>query len=264
MSPKYSLLLSILDDIRQSAPQEFSDIYDPKRATDERVVDARSRALLHLYLMVECGIDEQDFKARESLICDGPQDGGLDAYFVDLDRKRILLIQSKFRATAKNFETMPIKADALVKTEFDRITQGHDKDSKGQKFNPKVRAFQREIQKLPGQARYDFVIILMANPTSYSVPQMRRLVGNHKHEVFDGNDVYEKLAFPICQGTYFNPREISVEIPLSRETVPRLMQSVKTSAGACDITVIYVPTAEIGKQLLRYKNAILEYNPRNY
>jgi hypothetical protein len=126
------------------------------------------------------------------------------------------MIQSKFRATANNFATVAIKADALVKTEFDRITQGHKTDSKGQKFNSKVRAFQREDEKLSGVARYEYVIVLMANPTQYNSSQMKRLVGNHKYEVFDGNAVYEQLTFPFCQGTCFNPKEISIQIPLSR------------------------------------------------
>ncbi len=108
---KYDLLLRILDDIRRSAPKDLASVYRPTSGKDEQVIEARSRALLHLYLMVECGIDEEDFKGRERLICDGQQDGGLDAYFIDNDRKRILLIQSKFRATANNFVTVPIKAD---------------------------------------------------------------------------------------------------------------------------------------------------------
>ena len=138
MNSKYSLLLKILDDIRESAPKDLFDLYNPSSNNEEPLIEARSRALLHLYLMVECGIDEEDFKARERLICDGTQDGGLDAYFIDIEQERILLIQSKFQATAKNFVTVAIKADVLVKTEFDRITQGHKTDSKGQKFNSRV------------------------------------------------------------------------------------------------------------------------------
>ena len=44
------------------------------------------------------------FSERHDFIAEGTQDGGVDAYYIDRENKKILLIQSKFRATKDNFE----------------------------------------------------------------------------------------------------------------------------------------------------------------
>src|SRR5262245_514865 len=114
MNPKYVTLIRILDKFRDEAPVEFKT-YHPPEDDVEKVNQARAKAYIHLYLMVTCGLT--DFAERQALICDGGYDGGLDAYHIDTENKRIRLIQSKFRPLEQNFEGKAIEADELVKME---------------------------------------------------------------------------------------------------------------------------------------------------
>jgi hypothetical protein len=63
-------------------------------------------------LKVKFGIS--DFITRHSQITDGTQDGGMDAYHIDSDCKKIYMIQSKFRNTSDNFTGKSMQADDLI------------------------------------------------------------------------------------------------------------------------------------------------------
>lgn len=82
---KFDTLINILDRIRLEAPAEATR-YRPKQEELEKLNQARSRALIHLYLKVSFGILE--FKERERYITDKSQDGGIDAYFIDKEDKK--------------------------------------------------------------------------------------------------------------------------------------------------------------------------------
>jgi hypothetical protein len=97
-----------------------------------------------LFLKVKFGVP--DFLSRHRQITDGTQDGGLDAYHIDTERKKLYLIQAKFRNTTKNFDEKAVEADDLVKMEVARITKGHETDSSGVRLNDKVLSFQKELQ----------------------------------------------------------------------------------------------------------------------
>ena len=75
---KYHILINILDSICSSVSKYYKS-YISKN--DEEINKNRSKALIHLFLKVKFGII--DIKEREELITDGPEDGGLDAYFID-------------------------------------------------------------------------------------------------------------------------------------------------------------------------------------
>jgi hypothetical protein len=98
----YEVLCKVLDELRAEAPAS-NPLYNPPPSNGEAVVQARSRALLHLFLKARFGL--LDFKERESFITDGTHDGGIDAFYIDEQRKIIHLLQSKFRASAANFVT---------------------------------------------------------------------------------------------------------------------------------------------------------------
>ncbi len=262
MTPKYSTLSRILDDLRDEAPTEFKSYHPDPKDLDAMNL-ARSQAFIHLYLKVICGL--VDFHERHEFICDGKYDGGLDAFYIDTGLKKIHMIQSKFRATEENFEKKQIHADELVKMDIALITKGQPKDSNGKEFNSKVLKFQRKLQSIGDIARYDYRIVLLGNVAEkYNDKQIRQLVDGFDYEVFDFQTTYQKLLFPICTGTYYDPSEIKIQINLSKKEQPRLAQGIETSHGPCEITVIYVPTIEIAKMLHQYKNAVLKYNPRNY
>lgn len=161
---RYFTLLKTLDKICESAPQEFNS-YKIDDSADQ-VNKARSKAFIHLFLKVKCGV--MGFKKRHELITEGTQDGGLDAYYIDTENKKLYLIQSKFRTTKDNFETKSITSDDLVRMEVDRILKGEGKDSRGNEFNAKVKAFQNEWSKISDHAHYKYIVIILGNLKNYT------------------------------------------------------------------------------------------------
>ena len=103
---KYSILTQILDEyVRQGkgVRQRKSRFAD---STEERQNQARARSFIHLYLAATYGI--LDFEDRELTITDGSNDGGIDAYHIDIENKILDIIQSKFRVGSSNFESKNI------------------------------------------------------------------------------------------------------------------------------------------------------------
>ena len=92
----YGTLLRTLDSLRREAPKTFKS-YHPKKDDVEGINQARSKSFIHLFLKVKFGIAE--FQARHDYICDGTQDGGVDAYYIDPEARCITLLQSKFRTS---------------------------------------------------------------------------------------------------------------------------------------------------------------------
>lgn len=86
---KFETLLNILDSICNSAPEDFKSYFISEKS-EEEINQIRSKAFIHLYLLVKFGLE--DFKNRHDLITDGRADGGLDAYYIDSETKMIYLI----------------------------------------------------------------------------------------------------------------------------------------------------------------------------
>ena len=261
MEHKYKMLVSVLDRLNLEAPSSYKT-YSPHLEDTEAVQQARSLAFIHLLLKVNFGIT--DFLSRHRQITDGSQDGGMDAYHIDTERKKLYMIQSKFRNTTKNFDEKSMKADDLIKMEVTRITKGKETDSNGNRFNDKILAFQKEIRNIRDIAKYDYIVLLLGNVYKLNDEQIRRLIDNTYYEIFDADKAYEKLVFPLATGTYYDPEEITITIELAEKEHPRLKQTIDTEFGQFNVTAIFVPTFEVGRILSRYKNAILKYNPRNF
>jgi len=117
MEIKYNILLRILDNLCYEAPPGFLSYKNLD--SEEKIAKARSRAFIHLLLKVRFGLLK--FSEREELITDGPQDGGIDAYFIDRENKKIYFIQSKFGSTAENFDNKTMSANDLIKMEVKNI-----------------------------------------------------------------------------------------------------------------------------------------------
>src|SRR5215469_17281525 len=96
----YDTLVKVLDALRGEAPATDT-LYNPPPGNNDAVIQARSRALLHLFLKARFGLIT--FDERESHVTDGAQDGGIDAYYIDQSQKTIWVLQSKFRANPGNF-----------------------------------------------------------------------------------------------------------------------------------------------------------------
>ena len=257
----YPTLLNTLDALRIEAPKSFKKYHATKSST-EKENQARALAFIHLFLKVRFGVLE--FADRHALICDGSQDGGVDAYYIDTDNRIVYLIQSKFRTSKKNFEEKSIEVSELLKMEVGRISKGEPKDSNGTPFSVRISNFQIKINGIRDIALYDWKVIILANLKKVNDEQLRRLIDNMDYEIFDFERTYKDLVFPLTTGTYFEPSEIIVSINLGKKTHPQLSQEVETPLGACSVRMIYVPIIEIAKVTAKYKNSLLRYNPRNY
>lgn len=259
--PKYQTLLKIIDNIRKQAPAspEYSR-FQSKKPDD--LYYSRGQAFIHLFLLVKFGLE--NYEDRQQFICDGPQDGGLDAYYISQTQKIVYLVQSKFKNTGTGFENESIAASDLVRMEVDRILQGHSNDSNGIVYNPKILEFQLNYNQATRTQIYTPRVIFLANLENYNDFQIRKLTNNLDYEIYDFERSYMELVKPICSGTYYDPDKIVIELDIAEKSSPQLSQTITTTYGNCDVTAVFVPTKEIGVVLSRYKNAILRYNPRNY
>jgi len=257
----YKTLLNTLDSLRKEAPKSFKR-YHPKESNAEQLNQARAKAFAHLFLKVRFGV--LHFADRQALICDGTQDGGVDAYYIDEDNRTIYLIQSKFRTSEKNFEEKSIEVAELLRMEVGRISKGEPQDSNGQPFSARITDLQKKINNTRNIALYDWKVVLLANLHKVNDEQLKRLIDNMKYEVFDHSRTYRELVFPLTTGTYFKPNEIVITINLGHKSHPQLSQAVDTPLGPCNVRIIYVPIIEIARITAKYKNSLLRYNPRNY
>lgn len=260
---KYECLVNILDRLRFDAPPEFKR-YRPKASDADAMNAARARALIHLYLKVTFGLLE--FSARERVITDGSQDAGIDAYYIDQEHKTIILLQSKFRTSEENFENKNITFEELLKMEVSRVVDGETVDEQGNEYNGKIKQLQREISQISDIGRYQYRVVVLANVPQLKTSQLQLLTGGFPTEVYDNENVYRNLVFPVVKGTYYNGSELTISLNLSGKSTSaaRIGYTVDTEFEECDITVVFVPTEEIGRILYTYQNSILKFNPRCY
>lgn len=258
---KYNTLVNILDRIRFEAPKEIKR-YRPKPSDIEKLNQARSRALIHLYLKVSFGL--LDFKEREKFITDGSRDGGVDAYYIDDIEKKVILLQSKFRANPDNYENKEIALTELLKMDVDRISDGESRDEEGGEYNGKILQLLRDLSQIPDIGRYSYEVVILANLKETKPSALRKLTGGFPALIFDFNKTYSDLVFPVVTGTYYNHSELCISLNLTNKSSSsaRISYNVETEYKDCDITVVFVPTEEIGRILYKYKNSILKFNPR--
>jgi|APLak6261670063_1056076.scaffolds.fasta_scaffold02188_3 hypothetical protein len=260
---KYETLINILDQLRLEAPVEYAK-YRPNMEDTEKLNQARSKSLIHLFLKVTFGL--LTFKDREKYLTDGTYDGGIDAYYIDLENKKIFLIQSKFRNNSVNFENKSIQFDELLKMDVERIIDGVSNDESGNEYSGKIKQLQREIANIPNIGRFEYQIILLANMDPPTPSALRRLIGQFETTIYDYKSVYDGLVFPVISGTFYNQSElcISLNIDNAVSNSSKINYNVETEYSDCDITVVFVPTLEIGRILNKYRNSILKFNPRCY
>jgi len=257
---KYQILLKALDQLCSEAPAGLN--YCPNLEDQDSLNNARSKAFIHLYLKVKCGL--VTFNEQFYQITDGSQDGGIDAYHIDTEKKKLLLIQSKFGSNRDNFEMKKISASDLVKMDISRVLKGEEKGSNGQEFNIKIKLFQKRWKEITDQAHYKYEVIILGNLANYNDEQIKRLIENSDYEVFNFERTYNELLFPLCSGTYYDPKEIRIKINLFNKEQSTLKQKIATGFGEFQVRIVFVPAKEIGRIMLKYKNSILKYNPRHY
>lgn len=161
----YKTLCNVLDSLRDEAPAALS-IYHPNKANQDAVIQARSRALLHLYLKARFGL--ASFASREKFVTDGPLDGGVDGFYVDEKAKRIHVLQAKFRATAQNFSDTAMTAGELLKMDVGRILKGKKENEQGTKYNDQItKNLQKVIRNITDIARYDIKVVLLGGVKTF-------------------------------------------------------------------------------------------------
>ena len=261
---KYATLLTVLDKIRDEAPDAYKR-YHPEESKVEELNNARSRAFIHLFLKVNFGM--LDFLQREKFITDDPQDGGIDGYFPNDEDKTIYFIQSKFRTTPHNFKEKEILFSELLQMDTDLIIEGKDVDEKNVPYNSKIKKMTEEIQRIPDVGRWKYQVVILANVEAHTThSQLKKLTGGLPATVYNHNKVYNELVFPIIQGNYYNPSELRITLNLSNTSSQsaKVTYNVRTAKKECDITLVFVPTLEIARAMYKYRNSILKFNPRSY
>ena len=262
MIDKYTLLLNILDKLRQEAPEKFKRYY-PKKDDHEKLNQARSRAYIHLFLKVKFGI--LNFSDRENFITDDSGDGGIDAYYISDSEKTVYFIQSKFRTTKINFESKDIKLEEILSMDIDRITDGETEYENGAKYNGKILKLIKKIGSISDIGKYSYKAIILANVKEKFKPSdIKKMTGGFSGEVYNFEKCYNELIFPLVSGTFYNVKELYIQLNLSKKTSDEISYSVKTEFGSCDITVVFVPIIEIAKIMHKFKNSILKFNPRSF
>lgn len=258
---KYQTLVKILDAIRSEAPKGFKK-YHPNTKETEKINQARAKAYIHLYLKVKFGIPE--FKDREKLITDEGEDGGIDAYYIDKENKVIHIIQSKFRTTESNYEEKEISEEEIVKIEVDNIVKGSDKSEAGAPYNGKILGFQRNLNETEHLGQYKYRIVFLANYKNKQL--LEKLYKDYQVHVFDYARSYQELVFPIASGTYFRADDLHIKIDLENTTSGQSRVSYQATIDGidADVTILFAPTKEIGRILSKYRNSLLEYNPRSF
>jgi hypothetical protein len=261
---KYRALIAILDRIRaESDNTSYQDIYLPDHSHGEAITQARSRSLLHLYLMVNFGI--LDFTEREAVITDGRHDGGIDAYHIDSERGLIYFIQSKFRATEKNFNSKLATANELLAMDITRLLNGETVNEQGTSYNSAILGMQLRIASISDIGRYRYKVLIIANPPNITAMKLKQLTGGYPTDTLASERIFRDLVLPVIAGTYFRQKDIQIAIDLSNKNAgSKISYEVRTKHYDCEITVVFVPIVEIARIMHRYKNSILQFNPRSY
>lgn len=258
---KYNILVNILDKVREEAPSENKSYY-PAEDDIEKLNNARSRSLIHLFLKVKFGLI--DFAEREFLITDGTNDGGIDGYYIDEETKEIYIIQAKFRTNKLNFEEKEITYEELLKMDISGITRGTTEDDNGNKYNGKIQRFIRNISEIPDIPRWKYRIVIMANIRDERNKQIKRITDDFDFEVFNHEKIYQELVYPMVSGSFYNASDLNISLNVSNKNESVIDYNVDTELDTCNITVCFVPTLEIAKIIYKYKNSILKFNPRSY
>lgn len=254
---KYDILINTLNALRKEGDDsKFSCIQNI-----DQLNAANSKAYIHLLLKAKFNL--LTFEEREKFITDGAQDGGIDAYYIDKEKKAIYFIQSKFRTNEKNYIGKSISLEEINKMDIDRISKGCEKNENGIKYNGKIQGLIREISEIEQISRYDFKVIILANVDKNLENALEKLLGL-PYEIYDYDRAYKELVFPVVKGTVHNATDISVKLNLLTTNNYTIDYRVEEGEFTTSVQLFFVPIIEIAKLMSNYKNSILKYNPRSY
>lgn len=259
---KYDVLVNVLDCLCDEADSTRRS-YHPDKTDKDAVNVARAKAFLHLFLKVRFGL--LSFEERESYVTEGSQDGGVDAYYIDVETRTIFFIQSKFRTNEKNFQVKPIELEELLRMDIDRMLNGEVTDFRQIEYNAKIKGLVQKIRVLDNISRYRYEVVILANVKDVARQKIQQLTGGFATQIFDYERCYQELLFPLVSANYYNFDDLHIALNLSNKNAgAKISYTVITEAAKLEITVVFVPTIEIAAAMHKYRNAILRYNPRSY
>ncbi len=259
---KYNDLVRVLDALSNEAPIEFKK-YHPNIENIPALEQARARSYIHLFLKAKFGL--LTFSERESFITDGADDGGIDAYFIDKELKKVFFIQSKFRNSDSNFVEKPISYEELLSMDVERISEGETTNERGVRYNDKIQSFIKVLQSIGDLGRYTFIVVILANIKKKAEDNLHKLVGHYSVEIYNYQRVYSEILLPVITGSFYDPVDLKITLTVNRESAGnRIQYYPETEYGECTVNALFVPTIEIAKALYKYKNSILKFNPRSY
>ena len=263
---KHNLLKKTLDGIAATAPDQLT-IYYPSENDQDAQIHKYSRSQIHLFLRVRFGL--LDFNITENQITDGTNDGGLDAYHIDEEKKIIYLIQSKYKTTPEGYLNNDVDWREFFKMELNRIVQGETISMSGDQYNGKVRGLQQKIGNINDIARWNYVLIYLGNvPSAITKEKLLTVSGGvcRNVEILHGNDFYNQVLIPYLKRDFYDKESFSFEIYINQErSANRIRYSVDLANGeSAEVQLCFVPTMEIARMMSQYRNSILQYNPRCY
>src|SRR5574343_389187 len=247
----YKTLCKVLDSLCAEAPSS-DNVYHPVSGNSDGLIQARSRALLHLFLKAKFGL--LTYKSREPFVTDGSMDGGVDAFYIDNKKKRIYILQSKFRASAENMVNMKMTTDDLLKMDVSRIMKGEVKDENGNLYNEKIRKrLQILVNKIPDRGDFNTQVVIIGNAKKYSDETLKKIIGEYSVDQYSHDKIYKELLFPVVNGTYFNQQNLTIEISLANSSgASCLNYEVKAESTKANVKLAFVPTKEIGRIMSLY------------
>jgi len=233
----------------------------------EKKMYARCLALTHLYLKVQFWLI--DFEDRKVYVTEWAWDGWIDGYYIDEINLYVYIIQSKFRLDEENFLKKEIKVDELLNIEIKRILKWEKTDESWHKYNGRILGFQRKIEELSKKNTLNYQTIIIANLNKKITDKdICTVLWSFKTDIvrFNYELIYNKLIFPVISWTYFKQENLTLNIETGDVQNEKDCIDYKVCLKKKNlwVMVMYVPTKEIWKALYKYKNAILEYNPRSY
>jgi hypothetical protein len=259
----YDTLCNVLDSLRAEAPRS-NLTYNPSPGNSDALIQARSRALLHLFLKARFGLVR--FSDREAYVTDGANDGGIDAYYIEQKIKTIYVLQSKFRATSGNFVSKNMSPSDLLKMDVSRILKGEKFQENGVRYNDRIRdGLQKAIRRLTDPGSYTRQVVLLGNIKDLTPSRLDRLVEGYKVDQYAYERIYRDLLFPVVSGTYYEDPNLMIEISLKNlRAGTHLDYDAKVGGLRPNTNLLFVPTREIGRIMHTYKNTILKSNPRSF
>lgn len=261
---RYTALVRVLDGIcQESRSTKYENKYIPDESDIEKLWAARSRAYIHLYIKVMYGI--RSFTDREAFVTDGGGDGGIDGYYIDQEKREVVVIQSKFRHNENNFESKPIELEELLAMQVRSVVSGEARGGSGEEFNGKIKGFQRRLDEQADIGRYSYKVVILANIKVISQDNLQKLTDGFDAEIINYQESYRLLLMPVLSGKLYRATDISVSLDLSNKSSgSKIGYYIETEFFDCEITVVFVPVAEVGSLMLHYRNSLLEHNPRSY